>query len=100
MTPVTATPSANPICCVVDSAPDALPARAGSMSASTIEVSGVKHRPMPAPTSSSPGTSAASEPPTTAASSARPSVRLTPPAAITARPNRCVSAGAGAETAT
>jgi hypothetical protein len=102
MTPVTATPMALPTCWAVDSAPDTDPAVAGLACDKTVVVSGVRHSPCPAPSSSSPGMTASSGPPVPqwlTASSRRPLPRAPtrPPAVTTPRPNRTVSAGAGNE---
>ena len=61
ITPVTATPSELPICWTVDSAPLAAPALCAASGASEIAVRGETQSPIPAPTSTSPGTSVASE---------------------------------------
>src|SRR5439155_170003 len=58
MTPVTATPRALPTCCMVERTPETAPACSRSTLARTVVVSGVMQRPMPAPTRTSPGTSA------------------------------------------
>ena len=102
ITPVTATPSAPPTCCIVESAPDAAPAWCGATPASTVVVSGVITSPMPAPISSSAGARTAIEPPapiaaTAAASSACPAASVSAPSAGRRRPSAAVSAVARSE---